>query len=234
MHLPHFFLKKLLSSNSDAYAGVKFLVLLRKYKAMRFYFGVILSFLILGCTSNTKEVERLNNEGVAFLDVENYEKAELALQKAWALKDVSEELKSAVARNLSLLHSAKNQTDSAAYYAKKSFEIAPKDSYYYCVSKAEFELIQKNIDAARDWYEKAKAINPDDMAVYNSLGMIYSGKYGFKYENVEKALINNQKAYELSPRDPLAESLAFSYMNVDKYTESLTLWKKLRKSQINL
>jgi tetratricopeptide (TPR) repeat protein len=198
---------------------------------MRLFFLLISAILLVGCGSSNREAEALNNEGVAFLDNENYEKAEIAFRKAWALEDLDKELKSGIARNLCLLFSAKSQVDSALYYAQISYQSAKADSYYFYVSKAEYALLRKNINEARSWYEKAKEKNPNDMAAYNSLGMIYSGKYGYRYENIDKALVNNQKAYELAPRDPLAEALAFSLMNSDEYAKSLELWEKLRSSQ---
>ncbi|MBU2018829.1 MAG: hypothetical protein KJ941_04205 [Bacteroidetes bacterium] len=198
---------------------------------MRLFLILFSVFFLVGCSGVNQEAEALNNEGVALLDVENYEKAEIAFRKAWSLESSNNELKSGIARNLCLLYSAKNETDSALYYAQVSYQSAEEDSYYYYVSKAEYALLRKNINEARAWYEKAKEKNPNDMAVYNSLGMIYSGKYGYKFENNEKALENNLRAYELSPRDPLAEALAFSYMNLDQYKKSLALWDKLRKSQ---
>ncbi len=42
-------------------------------------------------------------------------------------------------------------------------------------------------------------------------------------------MINNKKAYELSQREPLADALATSYMNVNKYKESIPLWESLIK-----
>jgi tetratricopeptide (TPR) repeat protein len=187
--------------------------------------------ILFSCTSTSREAQDLNNQGVAFLDKEDYTQAENSFRQAWILPDVDPELKAGVARNLCLLFSAKEQADSALHYALKAYRMAPKDSYIYLVSRAEYALLRKNINEAIAFYEQAKWKKQDDMAVYNSLGMIYSGKYGARYENVSKALENNKKAYELSPRDPLAEALAFSYMNADKYSESLPLWKKLRSSQ---
>ena len=198
---------------------------------MRNIYWLFASVFLLGCKGSNEEAQTLNNEGVAYLDQEKFEKAELSFRKAWKLESLDAEVKAGIARNLSLLFSATNQKDSALHYAKISHEAVEKDSYYYMVSKAEYALLRQNVNEARAWFEKAKEKNPNDMAVYNSLGMIYAGKYGYQFEDVQKALENNLKAYALSPRDPLAEALAFSYMNADKHEKSLKLWEGLRKKQ---
>ena len=192
---------------------------------------IFLSFLFLiACSNKNAELAKMNNdEGVLFLDKEEYSKASESFHKALEQGKVNAELEAGILRNLSLLHSFQDQKDSALLYAEKAMNKAEKDTYYYFLTKGEFALLNQNLDAAISNFEKAKEKKSDEMAIYNSLGMIYSGKYGMKFENQQKALINNKKAYELSQREPLADALATSYMNVDKYEESIPLWESLIK-----
>jgi len=189
--------------------------------------ALILVTFLFACQGTEKKAEDLNNEGVYFLDKEEYAKAGSCFFTALKTEEISAELKSGILRNLSLMYSARGMRDSALVFAADAMHTAPKDSYFYNLSRAEFALLKRNINEAISYFENAKKLRDDEMAIYNSLGMIYSGKYGIRYENLPKALINNKKAYELSQREPLAEALALSYMNLDQYKESLPIWKKL-------
>jgi tetratricopeptide (TPR) repeat protein len=193
----------------------------------RIFFFIGLAVLISCTNKRAEEAKTLNDTGVDLMDREEYTEAagffHLALQKG----NLPNDLEAGILRNLCLLYNFRNQLDSAKFYAKKGFEAADKDGYFYFLNKGEYDLLNKDIQAAKSNYEKAKQIKPDEMAIYNSLGMIYSGSYGDEFANYEKALENNFQAYTLSPREPLAEALATSYMNLDNYKESIALWKKL-------
>lgn len=195
---------------------------------MRYLTFLILFLSLSACTNHSDEnAKKFNDEGVVFLDQEEFEKAAVSFRKALSQGGLSANLEAGILRNLSLLHSFQNQKDSALMYAKKAMNKAETDTYYAFLTRAEFELLQENIPVAIENFEKAKAIKKDEMAIYNSLGMIYSGKYGPKHENFQKALLNNKKAYELSSREPLADALATSYMNLEKYAESIPIWEEL-------
>jgi tetratricopeptide (TPR) repeat protein len=192
---------------------------------------IFISFLLLvACSNKNAELaKKHNDEGVLFLDKEEYDKASESFHTALGQGKINVELEAGILRNLSLLHSFQDHKDSAMIYVEKAMNKAEKDSYYYFLTKAEFALLNENVEAAISNFEKAKGEKPDEMAIYNSLGMIYSGKCGVKFEDQQKALINNKKAYELSQREPLADALATSYMNVNKYKESIPLWESLIK-----
>ncbi|MFA7274146.1 MAG: hypothetical protein WC044_09765 [Crocinitomicaceae bacterium] len=195
---------------------------------MQKIFFIIGLAVLISCTNKrAEEAKTLNDTGVDLMDREEYTKAEDFFHLALRKGNLPNELEAGILRNLCLLHNFRNQLDSAKFYAKKGFEAADKDGYFYFLNKGEYDLLNKDIQEAKSNYERAKQIKPDEMAIYNSLGMIYSGSYGGEFTNYEKALENNLKAYELSPREPLAEALATSYMNVEKYKESIPLWEKL-------
>lgn len=174
-----------------------------------------------------EEAKALNDRGVILMDEEEFSNASILFQQALSKKSLPAELKAGIFRNLSLLYGFQNEKDSAVHYAKLGYECAEKHSFYFYLNKAEFELLTNRIELAKDDYERAKDIKVNEMAIYNSLGMIYSGSYGEKYTDYKKALENNLKAYDLAPRAPLAEALATSYMNLERYKESIVLWEKL-------
>jgi tetratricopeptide (TPR) repeat protein len=195
---------------------------------MRQIYFLLLFILVAACSSKADEnAKKLNDKGVIFLDQEEFTKAANAFHTALNSGEISDDLEAGILRNLSLLHSFQEKKDSALFYAKKAKGKTEKGSYYYYLTNAEYDLLQENIKESINNFEKAKAIKPEEMAIYNSLGMIYSGKYGSGYEDMDKALINNKKAYELAPREPLADALATSYMNLERYRESIPLWKGL-------
>jgi tetratricopeptide (TPR) repeat protein len=190
---------------------------------------IFLAIVTLSACSNheAEEAKTLNDEGVILMDKEEYADASVLFLQALKKKDLPKDLNAGILRNLSLLHSFQNQKDSAMRYAKLGYEIANKNSYFFYLNKAEYELLTDKINAAKENFEKAKELKPDEMAIYNSLGMIYSGSYGDDFIDYDKALENNKKAYELAPRAPLAEALATSYMNLERYKESIPLWEIL-------
>lgn len=171
----------------------------------------------------------LNNEAVEFLDKGDYEAAGTKLQKAISLKEVDGNVKADISRNLAVYFGALNERDSSLFHARRAIEFAEEDSYTFWISRAEFAMLKSNVNEARAWFEKAKEMDSTQIAPYNNLGIIYSGKYGRKFENEALALQNNKKAFELEKREPLGVSLAFTYMNANRYSEALPIWKELQK-----
>ncbi len=141
---------------------------------------IFISFLLLvACSNKNAELaKKHNDEGVLILDKEEYDKASESFHTALGQGKINVELEAGILRNLSLLHSFQDHKDSAMIYAEKAMNKAEKDSFYYFLTKAEFALLNENLEAAISNFEKAKGDKPDEMAIYNSLGMIYSGKCG--------------------------------------------------------
>jgi len=194
-------------------------------RTIYFIFGFL---LLVSCNNQVvEEAKQLNDEGVSRMDEEEYTQASLLFNRALKTGDLPKELSAGIFRNLSLLYTFQNEKDSALYYAKIGFEGAEKDSYFYFLNKAEYLLLTNNVSDAISNYEKAKKLKSDEMAIYNSLGMIYSGSYGEEFKNYDKAMENNLKAYEITQREPLQEALAISYMNLERYKESIPFWKIL-------
>ncbi len=195
---------------------------------MRVIYFLTVLLLLSSCSNRgAEDAKVLNDEGVALMDKEEYSGASSLFHQALNKGNLPPELSAGILRNLSLLHSFTNFKDSALFYAKLGYEKAEKNSYFFFLNKAEYMLLTDNVQKAIENYERAKEIKSDEMAIYNSLGMIYSGNYGDKYTDYDKALINNMKAYEIAPREPLEEALATSYMNIEKYQESIPLWEDL-------
>ncbi len=197
---------------------------------MKLAIFTLLFALLASCSGkNAESAKKHNDEGVIYLDKEEFSKASQSFHLALSQGEIPVDLEAGILRNLSLMHSFQNHKDSAIYFAKKACEKTKKNTYYFYLTKAEYALLKDDLESAIVNYEKAKEKKPNDMAVYNSLGMIYSGKYGKKHLDLNKALLNNQKAYEISQREPLADALATSYMNLDRFNESIPLWESLIK-----
>jgi tetratricopeptide (TPR) repeat protein len=64
---------------------------------------------------------------------------------------------------------------------------------------------------------KAAAIDPDALAVNNTLGLIYVGDYGEEFADAEKALLYNKKAFEVDGSRITEDILGRNYYNLENY-----------------
>lgn len=214
--------------HADSFHIHKNRLFLLKTIDMKHVFFFLILFALSSCSNKVAEAaKKMNDQGVEYLDKEEYSKAAKSFHSALAQGKIDGDLKSGILRNISLMHSFQGVEDSAKIYAEKAKEGTEKGTYFYYLTHAEYALLEEDISTAKQNFEKASEIKSDEIAIYNSLGMIYSGEYGAKFENLDKALENNKKAYDISQREPLADALATSYMNLERYKESIPLWESL-------
>jgi tetratricopeptide (TPR) repeat protein len=193
-----------------------------------FNFLLILTLLTSCNSSELKEAKQLNNEAVVFIEEGDFALAKSPLLKGLGLAKSEVELHAAICRNLSLSYYKLDQLDSAKHYSQRGYTESKANSFYFFLNKAEFSLYDQNYGEAILYFEKAKNIQPKNMVVYNSLAMLYSGKYSSQYKDKQKALDNNLIAFKLDPRENVIESLALSYMEMQEWQLSTPLWKRLR------
>lgn len=184
--------------------------------------------LLISCSNREEEKAiMLNNEGIAMNERTNFSGALLKFREAINLARTAE-TKSNTYRNMAVTFYNLDELDSSRYYSKRGFEAADKDSYYYYINKAEYQLMSNKTGEAIQLLEKAKQ-ERDEMEVYNNLSLIYSGEYGEQYVNPAKALKNALKAYELDPAPALEEQLAGIYFMQDNYSKALEHYATLMK-----
>lgn len=192
--------------------------------------------LLVSCSSkDDPKVKQLNNEGIEFLDQQNYSSALIKFQEALQLEQ-SDESKSQLYRNLATVYFNMDQPDSSVLYSKKAYESAEKDSYAYYLNKAEYDLMTNKVTEAIQLLEKAMALEPKKMEAYSNLSLIYNGNYGDEFIDLSKALKFARKAYVLNPSPSNEEQLAAVYFQMDDFEKStehyLALMKKYPEVKI--
>lgn len=189
----------------------------------------MISVLISGCGSgNAEKAGKLNNEGIDFMEAQNYSSAKVKFQEALQLEP-SAETKSELYRNLSTVFFNLDEMDSSAAYSRKAYEAASPGSYLYLLNKAEYQLMKGKIREAIPLLEKAQAIEPEKMETYSNLNLIYNGNYGEKFMNLPKALKSAQKAFELNASAANQEQLASVYFQLENFNESTWHYTALMK-----
>ena len=67
---------------------------------------------------------------------------------------------------------------------------------------------------------RAVKIDPDEMSVNNSLGLIYLGEYDETLTDLDKALIYNSKAFEINNSRVVEEVLGRTYYKLEDYEKA--------------
>jgi tetratricopeptide (TPR) repeat protein len=168
----------------------------------------------------------LLQEGVALLDEKNFDEAQIAFKKTLSYK-LDEELESKVYRNLSIVFQNKGSIDSALFYSKKGFEMAPDNSYLYYINRAEYALLENDIKLGVENLKIAEKQNPSEMEVYSLFCSIYSGDYGDAYFNPFLAERYAKKAYHITPCKITKEQLGAVYFQNERYGRAVRIFKEL-------
>lgn len=88
---------------------------------------------------------------------------------------------------------------------------------------ASFELNQKNVNAAKNFIDKAVLLFPNDSRVWNLTGQYYDKMY-----DQANALTAYEKAHSLNTEDPMVQrELAHAYTNAGQYDKALGLIKMI-------
>lgn len=198
---------------------------------MRFFIVVYFStfLLIFSCKNPNEQQAHLHiKKGSEFLNNKNYQSALIEFKDALKF-ELNPETKAINYRNISISFLYLEQEDSAKYYSKLGMESANKPSFYYYLNQAEYLLLSKKIHEAIKVFEKALIENPNKMEIYNNLSLIYAGNYGESYLNLDKALSNARKAFELKNHEINQEQLASVYFQREDFKKAAMLFLDLSK-----
>jgi tetratricopeptide (TPR) repeat protein len=200
---------------------------MKQYTLLTFLAAGLFS-LFTSCNDHAEEKAiTLNNEGIAMNERTNFSGALLKFREAIGFARTAE-TKANTYRNLSVTFYNLNELDSSKHYSQLGYQAADKNSYYYYVNKAEYDLLSNKTAEAIQLLEKAKD-ERDEMEIYNNLSLIYSGEYGEDFVDLNKALKNAKKAFELDSAPALEEQLAGIYFMQDNYKKSLEHYSALMK-----
>lgn len=169
-------------------------------KTLLHYYMISLVVLLFSCKDNLQEKDALsiNQQGIVLMNDGKYQEALQAFLKAANSPRISKSDKGVIYRNISLAYNELKIADSAAHFSALAAKCYRKNSYDYLLNMAEFELFSGKTAAALQRLLRAVQLDPEDMAVNNSLGLIYLGDYGESFTDLDKALEYNTKAFEIS------------------------------------
>lgn len=180
---------------------------------------LILLTIFSSCTNFAKEkgALELNKEGIKLMNEGKYKAAIEVFKKA--VKDSKLDLssKGTIYRNLGIAFHEQQMKDSAAHFATLAAKCYYKGSYNYLVNMASVDILAGKTEIALSKLLRAVRINPDELAVNNSLGLIYIGDYGYEFTDYEKALKYNKQAYDLSFSRATEDILARNYYELGEY-----------------
>lgn len=176
-------------------------------------------FILFSCNHIPTEADAVkkNQEGVTYMNEGKYTQALTAFKEAIKNPKLSTISKGTIYRNMALAFHELLKIDSSIHYSTLAAKCYRKNSYDYLVNMASVDLLTGKTSAALSRLLKAAAMNPDDMAVNNTLGLIYLGDYDDDYADPEKALQYNKKAFEAANNRITEDILGRNYYDLGNY-----------------
>jgi tetratricopeptide (TPR) repeat protein len=187
-------------------------------------------FFSFSCSyiQNEQKAAALNEQGIVYLNAKDFEQAAKAFEAAEALTQ-SNELKVTFCRNAAISYSGLEDYENAKKFFLKAAKASKKGSIEYLTNLADVDLISGNVKQALARLKEAEKINASDLAVTNTLGIIYYGSYGVEYQDSEKAISYNLRAFEINQDRTTEELLAQTYYIADKNDKAKGHFLKLKR-----
>lgn len=186
---------------------------------MKIFLILALSLALASCGQILSEIEASskNEEGMQKLHEGDYEEAITAFKKAIENPKLSVDTRANIYRNIAQTFIELQVPDSAIHYSTLAANCYKKNSYEYLVNIADIEILTGKTYAALEKLKAAYAMKPTEIAVNNTLGLIYLGEYGLEYLDVDKALPYNQKAFEINKDRATEYVLAQNYYELGQF-----------------
>ena len=185
--------------------------------------------LLFSCGEMTTESDpiKINQEGIEFMNAGKYELALQSFLKAVKSPRLSKDSKGTIYRNISLTYNDLDKKDSAIHFSTLAAKCYRKNSFDYLVNSAEVDILTGKTARALARLLKALKMNPDELSVNNSLGLIYLGEYDETLLNLDNALIYNSKAFEISGSRVTEEVLARTFYKMKDYKKAESHYEHL-------
>ncbi len=131
-----------------------------------------------------------------------------------------------VYKNIGLCMKSIGNADMAIRFLKQFEEISPdKEDVYVYLADITYSDIKDNLKAI-DYYEKALQSQPNNFAIYNMLGHLYSTYYQDKYKDRQINYLT--KAFELAPNNRIVvKNLAYVYGKFHEQQKADEFYAKL-------
>lgn len=162
----------------------------------------------------------INQKGIELTNNGKYEEALQAFLKAIKNPKLSKEEKGTIYRNIALTYNQLEKRDSAIHFSTLATKCYRKNSLDYLVNAADVDLLRGKTGTALSKLLKAVNRDPDEMAINNTLGLIYMGEYDEAFIDLDKALVYNLKAFEINGGRIIEEVLARNYYRMENYEKA--------------
>lgn len=184
---------------------------------------------MISCKSIIQESEAVlnNNNGLEYLNDGQIDLAIIEFKTA-INKTSSKDLKTKYLRNLAVAFYDYGDIDSSRFYSYIAATMHDEKSIDYLINMADVHLIDGEVDEAILKLEEAIGKGGEGLEVYNSLGLIYYGSYGLEYQNLDKAINYNIKAYEINHDRATEDLLARTYYEANKLDKAEYHFNRLR------
>jgi tetratricopeptide (TPR) repeat protein len=178
-----------------------------------------LLFFVFSCQDMPTEDDAIkkNQEGINHMNDGKYELALHDFTEAIKNPRLSLISKGTIYRNIALTYHELNKLDSSIHFSTLAAKCYKKNSYDYLVNMANVDILTGKTSVALAKLLKAAAMEPDDLSVNNTLGLIYLGDYGEEFADPEKALAYNKKAFEVNNSRVTEDILGRNYYDLGKY-----------------
>jgi len=192
---------------------------------------ILLSILMITFSScdfqNKYEAEKLNQQGLNYLLQKRYLESRICFIKASEIEGIILQNKTQYLRNAAVVYTESFMADSARFYYFQAAKLNPTDSYNYNVNMADVYIIDENYTKAIQCLEKAWVLNKNELAVNNTLGLMYMGEYDTTIYNPELALKYNIKSHEINNDRNTKFVLAKNYFLISDFSNSEILFADL-------
>lgn len=218
-----------------SYRGVRLLQETKRARSIIFFILLpsIFYALVLGgsafkaYTQYSKGVD-YNEQAIEAINQGNYERAEELLSQAlkYMNKDDREDIQT-IYENLALAHEYQEEIEEAIECYDTLMAFCDSNSSAYHAIMGKIKILEEEVYAAIAHFDRSLQLDPDNLDAHNLLGLIYLGMVDVEVENLERALIHNERAYTLEANAATLENLALSYFFLDRFSEAQPLFESL-------
>jgi tetratricopeptide (TPR) repeat protein len=187
----------------------------------------LLSLFSCGEMTTENDAIKINQQGIEFMNAGKYEQALAAFLKAVKNPKLSKDSKGTIYRNISLTYNDLGKKDSAVHFSTLAAKCYRKNSFDYLVNLADVDIVAGKTNSALVRLLKAVKMNPDEMSVNNSLGLIYLGEYDETLVDLDKAVMYNSRAFEINSNRVTEDVLARTYYKKEDYEKAEVHYEQL-------
>ncbi len=178
---------------------------------------LILTLISCGPLPGKDDAIKQNQKGIDYMNAGKYELALQEFTEAIRNPNLTNISKGTIYRNMALTYHELNNNDSSVHYYTIAAKTYRKNSYDYILNMASVDMLTGKTNIALAKLTKAVTLNPDDLSVNNTLGLIYLGDYGEQFADAEKAFLYNKKAFDISGGRITEDILGRNYYELKHY-----------------